>query len=55
MPNDSRGGVNNALHMNIHAYNHLFLWSFGLCYHTEYVYMKIEKGSYCHVYSYTQR
>ena len=37
-------GVNIALHMNIHPYNHLFLWSFQLCYHTAYVYMKIKKA-----------
>ena len=31
-----------------------FLQSFGLCYCTAYIYMKIEKGGYHHVYSYTQ-
>ena len=28
MPGNSLGGVNIALDMNIHAYSHLFFWSF---------------------------
>ena len=52
IPGDSPRGQNITLHTNIMPIT-IFFYSFFDCYHTAYVYMKIEKGGYHHVYSYT--